>query len=122
MTSQFQEYARYVVVQLLGAEEPSTEYLTEIEILNDACAEWLAKYGPVTLLLPRLDGSRIITGNLDRADAAGFCGDDAARAFIAWVDERTGHTATLLMLQVCFAIQRANTEAIEELGKKTGNA
>jgi len=102
-----------VFKRLMGGEPPR-EYVDQIVALNDACGAWYEAHpgAVVHLKVPQWGGPNgtVMTGNLDLADKIGFCLNDNARDLIRYVDERTGRTATLLMLQVCVFIQRGLVE------------
>lgn len=110
MPAEFQRLARLVFTKLLGAE-PEAGYIEQTDQLNQACIAWHRENGGVALVLPDLKSGVLVTGDLNQADRYGMCPDDRARAMIEWVDERTGRTATLLMLQVCYLLQQATQEA-----------
>lgn len=112
----FRQLVAIVFERLMGMP-PARPYVDEIAKLNDACAAWYEAHPGAVVGLKMPDWSRpgctVVTGNLDLADKAGFCLDDNARDLIRFADERTGHTATLLMLQVCLFIQKVTIEREE---------
>jgi len=123
MNTAFHRSAAFVVERLLGAVPPG-DYIDQIARLNDACAQWFEDNPDTRLLLKvpdLLKNDTLLTGNLDSADALGMCGDDTAREFIRTIDERTGHTATLLMLQICVLIQQGQA-AKDGVNAKGGRA
>jgi hypothetical protein len=99
-----------LIIDRLGLGQPEAGYLDELEALNEACAEWhrvrAPKFGFLVLHLPEF-GDRVMTGNLDLAERAGFCGNEAARDFVRFIDCQTKHRCTLLMLQIVSLLQTA---------------
>jgi hypothetical protein len=99
-----------LIFERLGFEAPPASYIADVEKLNAAGAEWhKANPGrPVLFSVPDLlGGGGVVTGNLDAAELHGWTGNEAARDFVRYIDERTGRVATLLMLQVLLVIQEA---------------
>jgi hypothetical protein len=102
-----------LVMERLGLDAPPESYIVDVERLNEACAEWHRQPGPLRggflkfdlpdLLAP----GPLITGNLPDAITHGWAANDAAKAFIRFVDERSGKRATLLMLQIVLLLQQA---------------
>lgn len=110
MPAQFQRLASLLFSRIMGGEPPAG-YIEEVDRLNQACGAWHAEHGGVALILPDLQSGVLVTGDLCLADQYGMCPDDRSRAMIEWVDERTGHTATLLMLQICYVLQQLTLDA-----------
>lgn len=85
-------------------------YLDFLEVLNLACYDWFAgpgaAMGTMKLNLRGLNGASLTTGNLDLAEQYGYCGNEAAKHFVSYIDEKTGHAATLLMLEIVVAVQQ----------------
>lgn len=112
MTTQFREAAMFVFKRVIG-EVPPDSYLTDLEALNDAAGEWhklpeAKRLGFLYFDMPDLlNGEVVQTGNLPSAISEGWAKNDAAKAFVTYIDERTGKRATLLMLQVIILIQQA---------------
>lgn len=91
-------------------------YLRDLEALDYACAEYRAASLslPVLLLPPfphKGNSEPLYAGNLDRADQAGWCSDDAARKFIEWIDARTKRRCTLFQLQIVYEMQKHKGES-----------
>lgn len=91
-------------------------YLADLEALDRACVEYrAAALKPPLLSLPpfprRGNGVPLYAGNLDRAEQAGWCPDDASRKFVEWIDERTKRRCTLFMLQIVFEMRKHNGES-----------
>lgn len=110
--SVFRECVR-TVTDHMGMDCPDS-YIADIEMLNEACADWhrerAPKMGFIKLVLPDLTRSTMVTGNLDQAIPAGWCGNEAARDLIRYIDDKTAHRCTLLMLQILVLIQTAIKE------------
>jgi hypothetical protein len=114
VNNQFREAAAFVFKRLLG-EVPPDSYLADLEALNDAASEWhklpeAKRLGFLYFEMPDLFEGVVQTGNLPSAISEGWAKNDAAKAFVSYIDERTGKRATLLMLQVIVLIQQAVQE------------
>jgi len=99
-----------LIIEHMGLGEPDPGYLDDLEALNDACCAWHIERAPrmgfLKLVLPTMGGD-LMTGDLSLAESAGFCGNAAAVDFVRFIDCRTKHRCTLLMLQVLAALQDA---------------
>lgn len=111
------EFGKCVVMVLerLGMAGAPESYIADVERLNEACAEWhrqpdALRGGFLKFDLPDLLSGTIVTGNLPQAIAQGWAANDAAKAFVRFIDERSGHQATLLMLQIVLVLQQAVQE------------
>jgi hypothetical protein len=112
--SQFRECV-VLVFERIGLAAPPESYLVDVERLNEACAEWhrqpdAQRGGFLKFDLPDLLAGPLVTGNLPDAITHGWAVNDAAKAFIRYIDERSGKRATLLMLQVVLLLQQAVQE------------
>lgn len=98
-----------LLFERLGMDRPAELYLDDVEALNRAAAEWhrSGARAPLHFELPDLLAGELVTGNLNHAERAGWCGNQAAKNFVAFCDERTGHRCTLLMLQIVLLLQQA---------------
>ena len=98
--------------QRIGLGTPPEAYVDDVVALNRAAAEWhaqpdAARHGFLEFDLPDLLGSATIaTGNLPNAIAIGWAKNEAAKAFVLYIDQRTNYVSTLLMLQIVLLIQQ----------------
>jgi hypothetical protein len=106
-----------LVLERIGMAGAPPAYIADVERLNEACAEWhrqpdAVRGGFLKFDLPDLlePGAPLVTGNLPEAITYGWAANDAAKAFIRFVDERSGSQATLLMLQIVLLLQQAVQE------------
>ena len=112
----FRECALFVLREIGMDQMPSEGYLDDLERLNEAAYEWHRQpeaqgLEPLHFDIPDvLDTDVFVTGNLDAAITAGWACNDAAKAFVRYIDERTGKCGTLFMLQILLLIQEAVQE------------
>lgn len=101
-----------LVLKHMGMGEPPPQYLEDLYQLQLAGNAWHREHGArlgfLHFAFPEsvLEGSALITGDLCNAISAGWCGNEAARHFVDYIDERTGRKCTLLQLQVLMVLQR----------------
>jgi hypothetical protein len=106
-----------LLFERLGFERPAPAYLDDVAKLNAACAAWQVDpahlaMGALAFDVPDLlNGGVVMTGNLLAAIDHGWATNDAARAFIRYVDELTGRRCTLLQFQVVLVIQELVQQA-----------
>ncbi len=111
--TRFGECALLVLERIgLGGDVPES-YLLDLEKLNEAAAAWqrqpdALRLGFLEFDLPDLlGGEQIVTGNLPEAISLGWAKNDAAKAFVRFIDARSGRRATLLQLQIILVLQEA---------------
>jgi hypothetical protein len=107
----FREAAAFVLKTVLGTVPPAA-YLADLEALNEAAGEWAQqpeaqRLGFLEFEVPDFFGGVVQTGNLPEAISQGWTRNEAAKAFVLYIDERTGRRGTLLMLQVIILLQQA---------------
>ena len=91
---------------------PALKYLDDFEALNAAAEQWHTEHPGQRCVFNVPDlrdpGAPILIGGLDLAAPLGLAHNEAARALVAYVDERTERRGTMFMLQVLLTIQLAN--------------
>lgn len=100
------------VFHRLGMERPAEAYIDDVESLNKAATEWHKANSnqPLHFEVPNLLEGALVTGDLCVAETCGICANEHAKAFVRFVDERTGYRCTILMLQIVILIQQAAQE------------